>query len=131
MLKSCSYCGKIHQSNIECPQKPKKMKAVTEVDRFRWTKIWQRKRDEIRERDKNLCQVCLRNLYDTDLIYNYYNLSVHHAIPVASAYEKRLDNDNLITLCDRHHEMAESGAIPYEVIKKIIEEQEQNNEGIL
>ena len=37
--------------------------------------------------------------------------SVHHIVPLVEDYEKRLDDDNLITLCSRHHEMAEKGDI--------------------
>lgn len=63
-------------------------------------------------------------MYGTDRQYNYKNLSVHHAIPIESDYDRRLDDDNLLTVCAMHHEMAESGEIPYEAIKNIIDDQE-------
>jgi predicted restriction endonuclease len=50
-------------------------------------------------------------------------LEVHHAVPLETDYDKRLDDDNLITLCERHHEMAERGDIPLDVIRRIISEQ--------
>lgn len=127
MLKSCQYCGRIHDSKFDCGKKPVRKKKTTKADQFRWSKAWQKKRKEIRTRDNNLCQICYRNLFmeNGSRQYEYEDLSVHHAIPLEEDYDRRLDNYNLITTCGRHHEMAESGAIPYEVIKRIIEEQEE------
>ena len=130
MLKSCSSCGKIHDSKHICPQKQKKMQErqskfkSTDKDKFRWTKAWQVKRAEIRQRDNNLCQICIRKLYDTTNQYTYNYLSVHHAIPLEEAFDRRLDNGILITTCDFHHEKMESGEIPRDVILDIILEQE-------
>lgn len=124
MLKSCKYCGRIHDSKHDCGMKPARRKKNTEADRFRWSKQWQRKRDEIRQRDSNLCQVCIRQMFGGRQ-YTYEDLSVHHGIPLEEDFDKRLDNDNLITLCGYHHEMAEKGAIPREIILKIIAEQEE------
>jgi len=80
---------------------------------------WTRKSIEIRERDKYLCQVCLR-----EGVYNYECLEVHHAIPLEEDFDRRLDNDALVTLCEQHHEMAERREIGREVIMGIIDEQE-------
>lgn len=130
MLRSCSYCHRIHDTKHDCGMKPRLSKYKgTEIDKFRWTAAWKQKRDEIRERDLNLCQVCIRNLYNTVYQYNYDYLSVHHAIPIETDYDKRLDNDNLLTMCDYHHKCAERGEIPYAEIKKIIDEQEVPPEG--
>lgn len=130
MLKSCQYCGRIHDSKLICAEKKvmldkRKKKRFSAKDKFRSAGDWQDKRSEIRQRDKNLCQVCIRNLYGTVEQFNYSNLSVHHAIPLEQDYHKRLDNDNLITLCEKHHEMAESGAISLSTILNIIEEQKE------
>lgn len=80
----------------------------------------------IRNRDHFLCQVCLRGLYQfghrTPLTYD--GLSVHHAIPLETDWERRLDPDNLLTVCQLHHEMAESGEIPRSEILSIIHEQQ-------
>lgn len=130
MLKSCSYCSRIHDSKHICQQKAiaisnrqKKFKS-TNKDKFRWTKVWQHKREEIRDRDKNLCQICIRKLYNTLNQYTYDSLSVHHAVSLENDFDKRLDNDNLITSCDMHHEMMESGEIPLSIVLDIIAEQE-------
>lgn len=126
MLKACKYCGRIHSKKYVCEKKPiKKYQKQTEMSRFRSTKEWTQKSIEIRERDKYLCQICVRNLHHTQRQYMYDGLSVHHAIPIATDWERRLDNDNLITLCSMHHEMAENGEIPYEEIRSIIDEQEK------
>lgn len=126
MKISCAYCGRIHERSYDCGRRPKRIKRKYEKDTFRSTYAWQRKAEEIKERDKYLCQICIRNLYDTKSRINSINLSVHHAIPLKENYDKRLDNDNLLTVCGKHHEMAEKGIIPRQVVLKIIEEQEGN-----
>lgn len=125
MMRSCAYCGRIHDSKYDCGKKPKRIRKRNDKDSFRSTAQWQRKTEEIKERDSYLCQICIRDLYDTTCRLNGNRLSVHHAIPLQIDYDKRLDNDNLITICDKHHELAESGAIPYTTIKDIIDEQER------
>ena len=100
------------------------MRKRNAKDSFRSTAQWQHKAEEIKARDNYLCQICIRDLYNTTYRVKSDRLSVHHAIPLQIDYSKRLDNDNLITLCDKHHEMAENGAIPYEVVRGIIDEQE-------
>ncbi len=124
MLKSCQYCGRIHDSKFICSQRPKRKQYTTEADKFRWTGKWQKKREEIKERDLNLCQICIRELYNTEIKYNTKDLEVHHNIPINEYYNKRLDNDNLLTVCHYHHEMCESGDIPREEVQQIIREQE-------
>ena len=42
---------------------------------------------------------------------NNKRLSVHHITPIKDDPERYLDEDNLITLCERHHEEAENGKI--------------------
>jgi len=128
MLKSCKYCGKIHDSKFDCGKKPQRKKQGNNKDKFRWTQAWQHKREEIKQRDSYLCQMCIRKLYDTKKQYNYDDLEVHHAVPLEEDFDRRLDNDILLTICGTHHEKAESGEIPREVILNIIAEQEANDE---
>ena len=129
MLRSCSYCGRIHDSRYDCGKKPRRFKKKYEKDSFRSTAAWQRKAGENRDRDNHLCQVCIRNLYETRVRLNSVDLSVHHAIPLREDYELRLSNDNLLTLCKRHHEMAEDGVIPLSEIQAIIRQQEKDPPG--
>jgi len=125
MLRSCKYCGRVHDSKYDCGRKPvyQKVKGRT-PDKFRNTTAWKKKREEIRQRDMNLCQCCIRNLPGTVSRLTYDNCSVHHAVPLDVDYDKRLDKDNLLLVCSVHHEMCESGAIPYVDVKRIICEQE-------
>lgn len=124
VLRSCKYCGRIHDRRHDCGRKPKYKKRFTNIDGFRSTAAWQKKREQIRQRDMNLCQICIRNLYGTIQQYTYDGLSVHHAEPVEQAWNKRLDDDNLLLVCDMHHEMAEAGEIPLDEIQRIISEQQ-------
>lgn len=128
MLKSCKYCGKIHDSKYDCGKKPRRKKIRTEQNQFRITNAWKNKSIQIRVRDHYLCQVCIRNLYHTQQQYNDKDLEVHHIIPVAEDYDRRLDGENLITLCKYHHEMAERGEIPREVLRAIARKQEENSD---
>lgn len=130
MLRSCQYCGRIHDSKFICSKKPKKQRQVTEVDKFRWTSIWQKKREEIKKRDLRLCQICIRELYNTKTKYNTEDLEVHHNTPINEDYNKRLNNDNLLTVCHYHHELCENGKIPREEVQQIINKQENKHENI-
>ena len=123
MLKSCKYCGRIHDKKFICPNKPiRKTFKKTEEDKFRNTKAWQRKREYIKDRDKGLCQVCIRKLYNTIKQYNYIDIEVHHIEPLREAYDLRLEDDNLISLCKYHHELAEKGEIPKNILKGMLSE---------
>lgn len=116
MLKSCQYCNRIHDRKFDCGKKPKRERKVKDIDKFRWTRKWREKRNRIVERDLYLCQVCKE-----EGKYTYDNLEVHHIIPLAEDYDKRLDEDNLITLCGYHHERAEKGIITREHLRRLIE----------
>ena len=131
MLRACKYCGRIHDSKFDCGKKPKKSKRTeekTDEARFRSSTAWRVKSIEIRSRDHYLCQACLRNLPGTLNRLNSANISVHHAEPLRDAWDLRLDDRNLITLYEMHHEMAEAGELPYDIIRMIIDEQEDRRE---
>lgn len=134
MLKSCQYCGRIHDASIICEPKAtaiakrqaRRSKDNERVARFRYSRAWHAKSKEIRQRDYFCCQICIRGLYDPARQYETDDLSVHHIEPIAEAWGKRLDNDNLITLCRKHHDMAEEGDIPSAKLIKIAREQSEN-----
>jgi 5-methylcytosine-specific restriction endonuclease McrA len=115
---------RIHDTKFDCGKKPQRRKEKNDKDRFRSTAAWQRKTVEIKNRDSYLCQVCIRKLYDTYRQYTYDGLEVHHVIPLQEDFDRRLDNESLITLCERHHEMAERGEIPRGELLNIVQEQE-------
>ena len=119
MKKACKYCGKIHDRTETCDKKPVFTRGSRE-DLFRNTQAWKNKRESIKKRDKYLCQACLNQLYGTEHRLNTEDLSVHHIRSLKSNFELRLDDDNLITLCSNHHELAEKGAISASDLLKIV-----------
>jgi 5-methylcytosine-specific restriction endonuclease McrA len=110
MLVSCSYCNGFHKRGVICPSRPKENKRTQKeanyIFRFRSSRAWQVKRDEIKKRDKFLCIYCKDKGR-----FVFSRLSVHHIRPIAKAWDLRLENDNLITLCSTCHKMAEDGNI--------------------
>ena len=83
-MKSCAYCGRIHPADYVCPKKPK-MKAKdnnTLAGKLRSSYRWQKLRDEVKARDKYICQCCLRNYPGTIRQVEYDGLSVHHIISI-------------------------------------------------
>lgn len=59
---------------------------------------WKNKRQEIIKRDNNECQIC-------KALYKFVpSDDVHHIVPMTKDFSKRLDNDNLISLCKYHHQ---------------------------
>lgn len=119
---TCKNCGVVKRGH-QCPHRKSRQKSGDrQSDKFRKTKAWTNKSVEIRQRDKYLCQVCLRNLYNTLSFLNYKTVEVHHITPIEEDYNKRLDNDNLISLCSYHHKMADKGEIPKDVLYGIVKE---------
>ena len=119
---TCSKCGVVPRGH-RCPHKTyRKKDKDSKADKFRATKAWTNKSVEIRQRDRYLCKACEANLYNTVRQFNYDKLEVHHIISISEDYNKRLDNDNLITLCNYHHKMAEAGQIPKETLQSLIDE---------
>lgn len=50
----------------------------------------------------------------------YKDLEVHHIVPLHEDFDRRLDDDNLISLCQYHHDMADSGVISREFLSEQI-----------
>lgn len=115
MLKSCAACGRIHDSKIKCQRKAAPRKR--EADRLRNLYLWQRKRDAIRRRDLDMCRLC----FDQGEV-NSSRLSVHHIVPLEEDPTLAFDDDNLITLCDAHHEDAERGAVSRSKLRSLASE---------
>lgn len=122
MLKSCNRCGKIHDFNYNC-YKNRQVRGTSTADKFRKTYRWAKKSLQIRERDKNLCRVCLANIYNTNTIYNFDKLEVHHITPLEEDSTRGLDDSNLLTLCCYHHKLADKGIIPRNILYKLVDEE--------
>lgn len=101
MKRYCTICHQIHDGRC----KPI-FTRDSNADRFRNTQAWRRKSAAILERDYHCCRVC----YAGGKVVTS-DLSVHHITPLAVDFDRRLDDENLITLCRYHHEQAERGAI--------------------
>lgn len=65
--------------------------------RFYKSRAWQAARQRALVRDKHLCQHCLQDKRITPAS------TVHHVIPLLTNWRKRLDMDNLVSLCSACH----------------------------
>lgn len=124
MMKSCSYCGRVHRAGETCPKKPKKTRDYhknREVSVFRGDRAWKGKRDAVKSRDMHLCRLCLDGTYgDYRHAYGFRPpLEVHHIVPLEEDYSKRLDEDNLITLCPVHHKLCDANKVPRRHLTKL------------
>lgn len=112
MLKSCSYCGRIHEG--QCQQKPERRQAGTNEARIRSSRKWDKARKRANERDHYLCRLCLERG-----VMCCEGLETHHIVPLAEDDTLAYDDDNLITLCVAHHKAAEQGEFSREALKKL------------
>lgn len=122
MLKACSRCGRIHDFNYKCNAGRERLfneRKDTEAARLRSTANWQRKREDIRERAFNLCEVCKANG-----VYTYEGLSVHHIKKLTEDPSGLLNDNNLVCLCSLHHTQADEGIISPDYLRKLAAERD-------
>ncbi len=121
MLVSCKYCNQLHERGSICSNKPKdkRIKEINHITKFRNTNAWKKKRVEIKKRDLNLCMACFHLMPCTTKQYTFDSLEVHHIDSLSSAYDKRLLDINLITLCTMHHSMADTNRLDKDILKDI------------
>lgn len=119
MFKSCSKCGKIHDSNYKCNVG----RNFTGGDerKLRSKYSWTLKSLEIRESANHLCEVCK----DKGII-TFKDVEVHHIVKVKDDESKLLDNENLICLCQEHHKQADRGDIDQGYLLKLARKREQS-----
>ena len=114
MLKSCSYCFKVHDTKEVCPKKPKakidyqkKRENLSEVNqkenRFYSSTRWQKFRDDIMQDRGYRCEVCTYVFNDRRKFTVAEEL--HHVEYIRDAWDKRLDEDNVVCLCHEHHKL--------------------------
>ncbi len=115
-MKSCSYCGRIHQANYICQKKQARVKEPTEASRLRTCRRWDKTRKRVYERDHFLCRVCFRRGKFTSEA-----LEAHHIQPLREAPELAYEDENIITLCQRHHKEADRGIISRDFLKDLVE----------
>jgi len=135
MLRICPYCHRVHDTGAKCEEQRKAERARWnrhrdgKADRFRSSKAWSMMSLRVRQRDGWRCVFCQREQDDLrDIIDN--QISVHHITPIQEDYNKRLDINNLITVCSYHHELCERGAITRneqrEIAKEMINKEGNN-----
>ncbi|PGY13190.1 HNH endonuclease [Bacillus sp. AFS031507] len=129
MLKSCSWCGSVVDRSHLCPNKPEHKKTFSgndqeEIYKFRKKQVWVKKRKYILERDRGLCQICFRNLHNTQKQYTPAN-EVHHIVKMIHNRNRWLDETNLLLVCSYHHTLADHGHISIDDQHKIAEDQEK------
>lgn len=118
MLIYCAHCGGRHKRGERCAKAPQRrgMRMESDAVSFRNTQRWKDKAEAIKERDLHLCRWCLQNKIITKT-----HLSVHHIEPIAVDYDRRLDEGNLITLCENCHALAERGFINKNILHNLAE----------
>lgn len=118
MYKSCSRCGKIHDSKYKC--NINRVYRGGQEREQRNTYAWEKKSLEIRERAHYLCEVC-----KDQGIYTYNDLEVHHITKLKDDPDGLLDNYNLICLCVYHHKQADNGKIDADYLRKLARDREE------
>lgn len=118
-LISCIHCGLIHDSEHICKakqiRKNSSRKNDIDISKFRNKIVWQKKREYIRVRDEGMCVYCRR----VEQVMTT-GVEVHHITPMKEGRELWLDNDNLITLCIKHHKLAEYNKISRDTLRGLI-----------
>ncbi len=120
MLKSCKYCGRIHDSKFDCGRKPKSKYKRKESEQIRYTTPMKRKSVEIKESANYLCEVCRdKGKFVTS------GLETHHIEKLVDRPDLALDNNNLICLCRNCHEQAEKGYIDVSYLRELARKREE------
>lgn len=105
IYKSCSKCGKIHDTKYKCNAGRIK-KVLTNDMKLRNLNAWHIKAEEIKKKSNYLCAICKESNR-----YTYDRLEVHHIDKLRDNPDKLLDDYNLICLCKEHHRLADEGKI--------------------
>ena len=121
MLKSCSRCGKIHDTKFKCNAGQDILKN-REERKLRSQYVWTQKSEEIRERANHLCEVCR----DEGKI-TYDDIEVHHIIKVRQDASLLLDTYNLVCLCQEHHKQADKGKIDVDYLFLLAKKREDGD----
>ena len=93
--KYCSICASKEESRHK---EYKKYRTDDKEQRFYKSKEWNVIRAIIKDKDNGLCLRCL-----TNKVIRPMN-TVHHIEELKASWSKRLDEDNLISLCEQCHQ---------------------------
>lgn len=114
-LKSCNVCGRIHPRGQEC--KVKRVWKKTDDRKLRSSYDWTQKAKQIKRDSLGLCEVCRKQG-----VYTYDGLEVHHITKITDDPNGLLEDDNLITLCVKHHKEADAGKIEADYLRELVRE---------
>ena len=100
-LTKGSYC-EVHKDREENSKAERNKhydthKRDKKANAFYQSTEWERVRSQVLSRDKGLCLECIRNKRIT------FADVVDHIIPIKVAWDRRLDNTNLQSLCHACH----------------------------
>ena len=134
----CSKCRTIHERGEGCPKKDnplldkhnptKKSYSKTYADmdeeelriqKFYNSKEWRRMRDKVMAKSNGLCVIC----WAMGVIKNA--VAVHHIRKLRTHFHLRLDEDNLIAVCDSCHRLIEDSCSSVEEIFDLIEKKKK------
>ncbi|HBJ2612659.1 TPA: HNH endonuclease [Clostridium botulinum] len=127
LKKLCPGCGKLidyySRYCIDCSNKYKEKNKIRhkqykanrtdkKEQRFYVSKAWLRFREVIKQRDKGLCKLCLSkgNIKYMD--------TVHHIEELKDCWDKRLNPNNLISLCESCHKKVHIEHLKGDIEKK-------------
>lgn len=114
MLKSCKYCGRIHDSKFDCGRKPKRVNRRHSGEMLRYTYQMKKKSEDIKAAANYMCEY---HKYLGQIVYS--ELETHHIIKLQDRQDLALEDSNLICLCRNSHEKAEKGEISPILLQKI------------
>ena len=120
MLKACSRCGQVHDDSSVCHHGQHRKFNKTDETKLRSRYSWKQKRAEIRDRAFELCEVCM-----DEGDYSKKDLEVHHIVKLKDDPSGFLENENLISLCVKHHKMADDGELSVEYLTSLALEREE------
>lgn len=125
MKKVCKYRGcnqLINKKDIYCEEHKDEgirdhnsyriRRKDKEEQKFYKSKEWIRERDKAKERDIGLCQICLHNKRFTK------SDVVHHIVEITEDEDGRLEQYNLISLCNSCHKLVHGSYKRGKVTKK-------------
>lgn len=133
MYRSCSKCGRIHDTRTQCQtiqgdrqdnDNRKRYRKIwntniTEEQKARSSYKWTIKAKEIKHKANYLCEVC-----KDKNIYEYNNLEVHHIIKLRHNKNIWLDDNNLICLCKACHIKADNGQYNIDYLTELVRRRE-------
>lgn len=120
MLRSCSRCGRIHDSGFKCNRG---RNPLTDEQKLRNLNKWHVKSREIRESAFYICEVCK----DQGSFNAGDDIEIHHITKLRDDPNGLLDNFNLIALCIPHHKSADAGELDPDYLRKLAREREERS----